>query len=109
MRAVRPTGQEYLALVTELLQRRRLADPVAGLWEAADVQWWYTRDPHPYNADAVVWVDGDAPVTAAVFTRWSAGRYGCTSSATRLSPPHGISSTTAAPSSLLHRSRWRST
>lgn len=23
------------------------------------------------------WVDGDAPVTAAVFTRWSASRYGC--------------------------------
>ncbi len=77
MHAVRPTGREYLALVTELLQRRRLADPVAGLWEAADLQWWYTRDPHPHDADAVVWVDGDAPVTAAVFTRWSASRYGC--------------------------------
>jgi hypothetical protein len=77
LHAVRPTGHEYLALVTDLLQRRRLADPVAGLWEAADLQWWYTRDPHPHDADAVVWVDGDAPVTAAVFTRWSASRYGC--------------------------------
>ena len=44
LHAVRPTGQEYLALVTDLLQRQRLADPVAGLWEAADLQWWYTRD-----------------------------------------------------------------
>jgi GNAT superfamily N-acetyltransferase len=77
LHAVRPTGREYLALVTDLLQRQRLADPVAGLWEAADLQWWYTRDPHPDDADAVVWVDGDAPVTAAVFTRWSASRYGC--------------------------------
>lgn len=77
LHAVRPTGHEYLALVTDLLQRRRLADPVAGLWEAADLQWWYTRDPHPHDADAVVWVDGDAPLTAAVFTRWSASRYGC--------------------------------
>ena len=77
LHAVRPTGHEYLALVTDLLQRQRLADPVAGLWEAADLQWWYTRDPHPHDADAVVWVDGHAPVTAAVFTRWSAGRYGC--------------------------------
>ncbi|HZZ97269.1 MAG TPA: GNAT family N-acetyltransferase [Jatrophihabitantaceae bacterium] len=77
MHAVRPTGQEYLALVTELLQRQRVADPVAGLWEAADLQWWYTRDPHPHDADAVAWVDGEAPVTAAVFTRWSESRYGC--------------------------------
>jgi GNAT superfamily N-acetyltransferase len=77
LRAVRPTGREYLALVTDLLQRRRLADPVAGLWEAADLQWWYTRDPHPDDADAVVWLDGEVPVTAAVFTRWSESRYGC--------------------------------
>lgn len=77
LRAVRPTGHEYLAIVTDLLQRQRLADPVAGLWEAADLQWWYTRDPHPDDADAVVWVEGDLPVTAAVFTRWAAGRYGC--------------------------------
>lgn len=77
LHAVSPTGREYLALVTDLLQRQRLADPFAGLWEAADLQWWYTRDPHPDDADAVVWVDGDAPVTAAVFTRWSASRYGC--------------------------------
>jgi hypothetical protein len=77
LHAVRPTGHEYLALVTDLLQRQRLADPVAGLWEAADLQWWYTRDPHPRDADAVVWVDDGAPVTAAVFTRWSASRYGC--------------------------------
>jgi len=77
MHAVRPTGLEYLALVTELLQRVRLADPVAGLWEAADLQWWYTRDPHPHDADAVVWLDSNVPVTAAVFTRWSATRFGC--------------------------------
>jgi hypothetical protein len=30
-------------LVTELLQQHRLADPVGGLWEAADLQWWFTR------------------------------------------------------------------
>ncbi|HSV37628.1 MAG TPA: GNAT family N-acetyltransferase [Nocardioidaceae bacterium] len=77
MDAVRPTGHEYLALVTELLQRQRLADPVGGMWEAADLQWWYTRDPHPYDDNAVIWLDGDVPVTAAVFTRWSEGKYGC--------------------------------
>jgi ribosomal protein S18 acetylase RimI-like enzyme len=72
---LRPTGPAYLELVTDLLQRVRLADPVAGLWEAADLQWWYTRDPEP---TAVFWTDaGGVPTTAAVFTRWSPDRYGC--------------------------------
>jgi hypothetical protein len=70
-------GLAYLALVTELLQRERVADPVAGLWEAADLQWWFTRDPHPNEDDAVVWLDGDVPVGAVVFTRWKPTRYGC--------------------------------
>jgi predicted N-acetyltransferase YhbS len=78
LREVRPSGVAYLELVTELLQRRRLADPTGGLWEAADLQWWFTRDPHPTGEDAAVWLDGDGvPVTAVVFTRWKADRYGC--------------------------------
>ncbi len=32
------SGLEYLALATQLLQRARLADPEAGVWEAADLQ-----------------------------------------------------------------------
>jgi hypothetical protein len=48
----RAGGIAYLELVTELLQRQRLADPVDGLWEAADLQWWFTRDPHPTDDDA---------------------------------------------------------
>lgn len=72
---LRPTGPAYLELVTDLLQRQRLADPLAGLWEAADLQWWYTRDPRP---TAVFWPDGaGVPVTAVVFPRWSPDRYGC--------------------------------
>jgi hypothetical protein len=39
-------GLEYLELATALLQRARLSDPVAGLWEAADLQWWWRRDQH---------------------------------------------------------------
>jgi GNAT superfamily N-acetyltransferase len=78
LRTVRPVGTAYLDLVTELLQRQRLADDLAGLWEAADLQWWFTRDPHPTDRDAVFWLDGaGVPVVAAVFTRWSPGRYGC--------------------------------
>jgi ribosomal protein S18 acetylase RimI-like enzyme len=74
---VRAGGLEYLALATELLQRQRVSDAVGGLWEAADVQWWFTRDPHPDAGDAVFWLDGGVPVAATVFTRWSATRYGC--------------------------------
>lgn len=78
LRPVRPTGDAYLELVTDLLQRGRLADDVAGLWEAADLQWWFVRDPHPTDEDAVFWLDADdVPVAAAVFTRWSPTRYGC--------------------------------
>jgi hypothetical protein len=33
---IRASGMEYLALATELLQRARLADAEARLWEAAD-------------------------------------------------------------------------
>jgi GNAT superfamily N-acetyltransferase len=55
--------------VTDLLQRHRLADPTAGCWEAADLQWWSTRDPAPRTA---FWPD-----TAVVLTRWSDSRFGC--------------------------------
>ena len=87
LRAIRPVGLEYLELVTDLLQRRRLADPHAGLFEAADLQWWYTRDQHPSDRDAVVWLDGDVPTTAALVSRWSAGRYDCTVLGDRSHPP----------------------
>ena len=73
----RAGGIAYLELVTELLQRQRLTDPVGGLWEAADLQWWFTRDPHPTDGDAVFWLDGGGPVGAVVFTRWRPTRYGC--------------------------------
>ena len=75
VRAIRPVGLEYLALVTDLLQRQRLADPFAGLFEAADMQWWYTRDQHTSDRDAVVWLVDDVPATAALVSRWSPGRY----------------------------------
>jgi ribosomal protein S18 acetylase RimI-like enzyme len=81
----RAGGIAYLELVTELLQRERVADPVGGLWEAADLQWWFTRDPHPTDDDAVFWLAGGSPVGAVVFTRWAPTRYGCDLLG---SPPH---------------------
>jgi len=43
MREVRAAEREGLMLATELLQRARLADRQAGIWEAADVQWWWRK------------------------------------------------------------------
>jgi hypothetical protein len=36
-------GLGRLNATTTVLQRARLADPLGGMWEAADVQWWWRR------------------------------------------------------------------
>jgi GNAT superfamily N-acetyltransferase len=69
-------GLDYLRLVTTLLQRARLASPTGGLWEAADLQWWWRRDQHPDAALQTFWMDGDGPVAAVIFSAWT-GRVGC--------------------------------
>ncbi|MBV9830590.1 MAG: GNAT family N-acetyltransferase [Marmoricola sp.] len=63
-------GLGYLAAVTSILQDVRLADPTAGLWEAADMHWWWREDQHTDPAEHQVWFDGGRPVAAAVFGRW---------------------------------------
>jgi predicted N-acetyltransferase YhbS len=73
---VRASGLEYLAIATELVQRARLADAEAGVWEAADLQWWW-RTPRPSDAvDQVFWMDDDGPVAGVVLTDWG-GAWGC--------------------------------
>jgi ribosomal protein S18 acetylase RimI-like enzyme len=73
---VRASGLEYLALATELLQRVRLADAATGVWEAADLQWWW-RTPRRSDAiDQIFWMDDEGPVASVVLTDW--GRvWGC--------------------------------
>jgi ribosomal protein S18 acetylase RimI-like enzyme len=67
---VRAAGLEYLALATELLQRARLADAEAGIWEAADLQWW-SRTPRRSDAiDQIFWIEDEGPVAAVVLTDW---------------------------------------
>jgi hypothetical protein len=39
-------GLGRLNATTTVLQRARLADPLGGMWEAADVQWWWRRPRH---------------------------------------------------------------
>src|SRR3954467_13902137 len=63
-------GLERLNATTAVLQRGRLADPLAGMWEAADVQWWWRR-PRPTDELALpVWFDDVGPVAAAGLTAW---------------------------------------
>ena len=73
---VRASGLEYLTLVTQLLQRARLADAEAGLWEAADLHWWW-RTPRPSDAiEQIFWIDDEGPVAGVVLTDWSRA-WGC--------------------------------
>jgi GNAT superfamily N-acetyltransferase len=76
IRELRASGLEYLGLVTKLLQRARLADAEAGLWEAADLQWWW-RTPRPSDAiDQLFWLDDEGPVAGVVLTDWGRA-WGC--------------------------------
>lgn len=63
-------GVERLEATTAVLQRARRADPLAGMWEAADVQWWWRR---PRDTDALalpVWTDDEGPVAAVGLSEW---------------------------------------
>lgn len=76
IREVQSSGLEYLALATELLRRVRLADPEGGLWEAADLQWWWRTPRRSDTITQLFWVDDDGPVAGVVLTDW--GReWGC--------------------------------
>lgn len=72
------TGPRYLELVTRLQHRVRLADPLAGVWEAADFQWWWRRARPSDAGGQLFWLDaaGD-PVAAIVFTAWSDELWQC--------------------------------
>jgi GNAT superfamily N-acetyltransferase len=76
MHEVRALGLQYVALVTELLQRARLTDAEAGLWEAADLQWWWRTPRRSDEIAQVFWVDDAGPVAAVVLTDWGRA-WGC--------------------------------
>ncbi len=64
-------GIEYLSLATDLLRRARLAGPDDGLWEAADLHWWWPRDQHRDPGNARFWIDPHGvPVAAVLFNDW---------------------------------------
>jgi predicted N-acetyltransferase YhbS len=46
---------------------------MAGMWEAADVQWWWRRPRVTDDLALPVWFDHDGPVAAAGLTAWDDG------------------------------------
>ena len=71
MRLVELSGHAYLDTVTRLLQRRRLADPTGGVWEAADFQWWWRRARPSDELGQSFWLDdADEPVAAVTLNDW---------------------------------------
>jgi GNAT superfamily N-acetyltransferase len=76
IKEVRASGREYLSLATELLQRARLADAEAGLWEAADLQWWWRTPRRSDSIDQLFWIDDEGPVASVVLTDWGRA-WGC--------------------------------
>jgi ribosomal protein S18 acetylase RimI-like enzyme len=70
IRRVEASGRDALGLATELAHRVRLAEPTAGLWEAADFQWWW-RMPRPSDEVAqAFWLDADGPIAGVLLTTW---------------------------------------
>jgi ribosomal protein S18 acetylase RimI-like enzyme len=65
------SGPEYLRRVTQLLQDARRAHPTAGVWEAADLQWWWRKPRSTDSTPQTFWVDDQGSTVAAVIlTDW---------------------------------------
>lgn len=69
-RETSPTSKEYLAKATRLLQAARREHPTAGVWEAADVQWWWRVDQHEDERRQLFFERGGEEVAAVSFTDW---------------------------------------
>jgi len=70
-RTVMAAGAERLELATRLLQRARLADATAGVWEAADIQWWSRSSRRSDDIATPMWLDQHGPVAAVLVTDWA--------------------------------------
>ena len=55
---------------TAVLQRTRLIDPLIGIWDAPDVQWWWRRPRPTDDVPLPVWLDDDGPVGIVLLTDW---------------------------------------
>lgn len=61
------SGLDYLESVTGLLDRIRRAHPTWGLFEAAEVQWWWAQNERPTDdLGQLFWIDEEGRPEAAV-------------------------------------------
>jgi len=74
MRAMREQYRvdvHYLEAVTALLQRVRKAHPTKGLYEAADLQWWWRTPRSTDSLGQLFWFDDlGLPEAAVIVTAW---------------------------------------
>lgn len=64
-------GLDYLTAVTTLLQRARGAHPTKGLYEAADLQWWWRNPRSTDQLPQLFWFDElGRPEAAVIATDW---------------------------------------
>ncbi len=74
MREEYRVGIDYLVAVTALLQRVRSAHPTQGLYDAAELQWWWSIPRSTDNLPQLFWFDDlDRPAAAVVATDWGDG------------------------------------
>lgn len=60
-------GARYLELATTLLRQIRREAATGGIWEAADVQWWFRTERATDAAGQLFWLDAyDQPVAAVL-------------------------------------------
>jgi ribosomal protein S18 acetylase RimI-like enzyme len=57
LREVELDGRAYLDSATELLLLARGDDPMAGLWEAGDVQWWWKDEAGYASTHRTFWLE----------------------------------------------------
>ncbi|MCO5224518.1 MAG: GNAT family N-acetyltransferase [Thermomicrobiales bacterium] len=62
------SGLEAMELATRLLQRARVVDPMAGLWEAADIQWSWRMPRLSDDIEKTFWIDANGPVAGIWMT-----------------------------------------
>ena len=64
-------GVHYLEAVTALLRRVRSAHPTKGLYEAADLQWWWRTPRATDDLGQLFWIDHlGRPEAAVIATDW---------------------------------------
>lgn len=76
-RQIRVSGTERREMENLLLQRARLAHNTAGVWEAADVQWWSRKLRRSDDVGSIFWFDEQGPVAGVLLTAWAGDTWWC--------------------------------